>query len=64
MSNYRLVKTELLKLDCSDPLKGMYKLSPFVWRENDVYRMLVRAVNPSDDPTQKVARIFYGESKD
>src|SRR5665811_836603 len=64
MSNYKLVKKEVLQLECSVPLKGMYKLSPFVWRENDVYRMLVRAVNPSDDPTQKVARIFYGESKD
>lgn len=64
MSNYRLIKTEVLKLDCSIPLKGMYKLSPYVWEENGLYRMLVRAVNPSDDPTQKVARIFYGESKD
>jgi predicted GH43/DUF377 family glycosyl hydrolase len=64
MSNYRLVKTELLKLECSVPLKGMYKLSPYVWKENDLYRMLIRAVNPSEDPTQKVARIFYGESKD
>ena len=64
MSNYRLIKTEVLKLDCSIPLKGMYKLSPYVWKENDLYRMLIRAVNPSDDPTQKVARIFYGESKD
>jgi predicted GH43/DUF377 family glycosyl hydrolase len=64
MSNYKLVKKEVLKLECSVPLKGMFKLSPFVWKENDLYRMLVRAVNPSDDPTQKVARIFYGESKD
>ena len=64
MSNYKLIKTEVLKLDCSIPLKGMYKLSPFVWKENDLYRMLVRAVNPSEDPTQKVARIFYGESTD
>jgi predicted GH43/DUF377 family glycosyl hydrolase len=64
MSNYKLVKTEVLKLECSIPLKGMFKLSPFVWKENDLYRMLVRAVNPSDDPTQKVARIFYGESTD
>jgi predicted GH43/DUF377 family glycosyl hydrolase len=42
----------------------MYKLSPYVWEENGLYRMLIRAVNPSQDITQEVARIYYGESKD
>ena len=27
MSNYKFLKTEILKLNCSIPLKGMYKLS-------------------------------------
>ena len=62
MSNYRVVQTDRLEIICSDPLKGMFKLSPYVWEENGSYHLLMRAVNPSDDPTQKVARIYYGES--
>lgn len=64
MSNYKLIKTETLRLKCSVPLKGMYKLSPYVWKENKSFHMLVRAVNQSDDPLQKVARIYYGHSTD
>ena len=62
--SYKLIKTEKLILECSIPLAGMYKLSPYVWEENGLYRMLIRAVNPSPDITQEVARIYYGESED
>jgi predicted GH43/DUF377 family glycosyl hydrolase len=64
MSKYKVVKTEMLKLQCSSPLSGMYKLSPFVWREDNTYHILLRAVNPSEDATQKVARIYSGTSHD
>ena len=64
MSAYKVVKTSKLKLVCSSPLAGMFKLSPFVWKEGGVYKILLRAVNPSEDPTQKVARIYYGTSED
>jgi dihydrofolate reductase len=40
----------------------MYILSPFVWRENDVFKILVRAVNPAINPALKVARVYYGTS--
>ena len=64
MKDYKVVKTEQLKLDCTSPLSGMYKLSPFVWEENGVFNILIRAVNPSEDATQKVARIYHGTSAD
>ncbi len=64
MSKYTVDVIEELVLDCSEPLKGMYKLSPYVWKEGDTYKMLIRAVNPAPSVEQQVARIYYGESKD
>jgi predicted GH43/DUF377 family glycosyl hydrolase len=61
--SYKVIKIEELKLKCSSPLEGMYKLSPLVWEENGDYQMLVRAVNTSEDATQKVARVYSGISK-
>ena len=46
------------------PLRDMYLLSPFVWREGARYRMLLRAVPRCDDPAQKIARVHYAESND
>jgi predicted GH43/DUF377 family glycosyl hydrolase len=60
---YKVIKNEKLKLKCSSPLAGMFQLSPYVWEENGSYQILMRAVNPSEDPTQKVARIYSGTSK-
>lgn len=46
-------------------LSNMYVLSPFVWREADVYHMMVRGVPSRDDePRLKMAEIWYGTSKD
>jgi predicted GH43/DUF377 family glycosyl hydrolase len=61
---YKKIKNEKLILECSPPLSGMFQLSPFVWLENGEYQILMRAVNPSEDPAQKVARIYSGTSKD
>lgn len=64
MSRYNVIKIEEMQLDCSDPLLGMYKLSPYVWQEGRTFKMLIRAVNPSADVTQQAARAYYGTSKD
>lgn len=64
MSKYTVKRIEPLQLDCSVPLSGMYKLSPYVWKEKDEYKMLIRAVNPSPDVAQQAARVYYGTSKD
>ena len=49
---------------CSQELEGMYKLSPFVWRENDHFELLLRVVNYSEIASEKVARIHRGLSLD
>lgn len=64
MKNFKVIRTEQLMLECTSPLSGMYKLSPFVWEERGIYHILIRAVNPSEDATQKVARVYYGTSSD
>jgi predicted GH43/DUF377 family glycosyl hydrolase len=42
----------------------MYTLSPFVWREGDRYKMLVRVVPRSENPAEKIARVHLCESPD
>ncbi|HEX5274770.1 MAG TPA: hypothetical protein VFW34_05785 [Candidatus Rubrimentiphilum sp.] len=53
-----------LKVERPEALRQMYLLSPFVWREGPLYRMLLRAVPESDEPARKIARVHYGESHD
>ncbi len=64
MTGFRVESTTPVDLERTSPLSGMFVLSPCVWREGDTYKLLVRAVNPSEDASQKVARIYYGESND
>ena len=63
MTGFRVKSVTPVDLERTSPLSGMFVLSPFVWREDDTYKLLVRAVNPSEDASQKVARIYYGESQ-
>jgi predicted GH43/DUF377 family glycosyl hydrolase len=53
-----------LKLEASPQLAAMYHLSPYVWRDEARYAMLLRVVNQSDVAKEKVARIHYGSSED
>ena len=52
---------EALALERVAPLAKMYVLSPFVWREGDRRRILVRAVPKRRDPRRKISSIYYGE---
>lgn len=61
---FDLERTELITYASSPELEGMYKLSPFVWREHEHFELLLRVVNRSDDPARKVARIHRGISLD
>jgi predicted GH43/DUF377 family glycosyl hydrolase len=45
-------------------LADFFALSPYVVRSERGYEMLLRMVNPSDDPAKKVSRIYYGSSAD
>lgn len=57
---FSIGRTDELVFVCSRPLSEFYILSPCVWKEEDSYHVLVRAVNHSDNPAEKVARIYYG----
>ncbi len=62
--DFSLERTDGVSYACSLELEGMYKLSPFVWRDDDHFELLLRVVNYSDDPSEKVARIHRGSSRD
>jgi|HubBroStandDraft_6_1064221.scaffolds.fasta_scaffold312853_2 predicted GH43/DUF377 family glycosyl hydrolase len=62
--DFRLLRLEEVTFECSAELAAMYKLSPFVWRESGRFELLLRVVNFSPNPAEKVARIHYGSSAD
>jgi len=57
-------ETASLEIKRPGPLAEMYTLSPFVWREDQTYGLLLRVVNHSDIPAKKVSRVHYGTSQD
>jgi hypothetical protein len=54
--DFSLLGMDSVSYGCSPELEGMYKLSPFVWREDDHFELLLRVVNYSEVPSEKVAR--------
>ncbi|HEX3269970.1 MAG TPA: hypothetical protein VHR15_04915 [Ktedonobacterales bacterium] len=60
MTTFSVEAVEPLAFERAPPLSGMYVLSPCVWRENDGYHVLLRAVNHADDPAKKIARVYHG----
>jgi beta-1,2-mannobiose phosphorylase / 1,2-beta-oligomannan phosphorylase len=64
MYDFQLVRMDELTFECSPELASMYKLSPCVWKENGRFELLLRVVNHSDNPAEKVARIHHGSSTD
>ena len=64
MTTFTVEKIEPMGLDCDSPLSEMYTLSPFVWREAGRYALLLRSVPRSDNPAEKIARIYAGYSSD
>ena len=60
-----MVASEALTMEAMPPLSEMYTLSPFVWRKEEAWEVLLRAVPRRDDrPALKIARIYYGRSPD
>jgi len=53
-----------LAVEASPRVASMYHLSPYVWREENQYAMLLRVVNRSEIATEKVARVHFGTSDD
>jgi beta-1,2-mannobiose phosphorylase / 1,2-beta-oligomannan phosphorylase len=55
---------QLLEFRRPPDLADFFVLSPYVVRSERRYEMLLRLVNPSDDPTKKVSRIYLASSTD
>lgn len=61
---FEILADEPLHTHATEPLASFYQLSPFVWRARGGLHAMIRAVPYSDDPAQKIARIYYGTSPD
>lgn len=61
---FRLDTMAEITYGCSPEVREMYKLSPFVWRHDTRFDLLLRVVNRNEDASRKVARIHYGTSTD
>jgi predicted GH43/DUF377 family glycosyl hydrolase len=64
MYDFRLLRLDEITFANSDELAGMFKLSPCVWQEKGRFELLLRVVNHSDNPSEKIARIHHGSSAD
>jgi predicted GH43/DUF377 family glycosyl hydrolase len=65
MGRFTLIANEPLTMSRTNRLADMYVLSPFVWKEGDLFHLLVRAVPRRDDePRLKMAEIWHGLSDD
>lgn len=64
-SGFEVLETRPLTLARRNRLADMYILSPFVWRDGDAFRILLRAVPRRDDePRLKMAEVWHGVSAD
>lgn len=60
-----VISIKRLTLHRSNRLANMYVLSPYVWRADDKFHLMVRAVPRRDDePRLKMSEIWYGVSDD
>ncbi len=65
MKGFEIAAITPITLERHNRLVDMYVLSPFVWRDDDGYEMLLRAVPRRDDnPRLKMAEIWHGRSSD
>lgn len=64
MTAFTVEETIPLEIERPEALADMYTLSPYVWRENERYGLLLRMVNRSEVAAEKVSRIHYGSSDD
>lgn len=60
MNRFQVVLDEAMALERIAPLSRMFVLSPFVWAEDRVYRLLVRGVPRRVNPADKISGIYYG----
>ena len=64
-TGFKVERIEPVTLARTNRLANMYVLSPFVWRADGRYHLLLRCVPRRDDePRLKMAEIWYGVSDD
>jgi predicted GH43/DUF377 family glycosyl hydrolase len=61
---FQTIADEAMRIHAGQPLASFYQLSPFVWRQNGDFHLMIRAVPYSENPAEKIARIYYGTSTD
>ena len=62
---FEVMSTAPMTMSRPNRLANMYTLSPYVWRDEGAYHLLIRAVPRRDDePRLKMAEIWYGSSDD
>jgi len=61
---FELIADEAMHVRAEEPLASFYQLSPFVWHATDGLEVMLRAVPHSENPAEKIARIYHGISSD
>lgn len=61
---FETIADEMMQVHAGEPLASFYQLSPFVWRQNGDFHVMIRAVPYSENPAEKIARIYHGTSPD
>lgn len=61
---FAVARLEPLSLERGPATRDMYALSPFVWRENGGYSIMLRIVPDEPVAANKIARIHCGRSED
>ena len=64
MVDYVVKQLDAVTIDADSPLAGMDLMSPFVWREDDRYRMLLRGVPQPPGPDKPTGVIAAARSED
>lgn len=64
MVAYVVEQLDPVTIGAGSPIAGMQLMSPYVWREDGVYRMLLRAVPDPQTATNPTGVIAAGKSKD
>ena len=62
--DFELLDDEAIETRADEPLASFYQLSPFVWRQEGALHAMIRAVPHDENPLKKIARIYYGVSRD
>ena len=64
MATYAVEQLDTVAISANSVIDGMDLMSPFVWREGGLYRIMVRGVPHPLGPHEPTGIIARGESRD